>query len=355
MKLSLVLPTYNEKENLRRVVGAIQKEFKANKIEGEIILVDDNSPDGTGDIADDLQKEQKNIKVIHRKGKLGLSSAVLSGWEIATGDILGVMDADLSHPTDKIGELFFSIANGEADFSIGSRYVRGGKIEGWGFKRKIMSKTATLLSKVYTKVKDPMSGFFMIRKECVIGVVLNPKGFKILLEVIVKGNYHKIKEIPITFINRIEGKSKAGMGEIFYYLGNLLGYLRYTRETIKQFVKFAIVGGIGTIINIIILFLLTEKFGVYYLVSAIFAFGVAMTINFILNKLWTFGERMKINLGRKYLQFSLVSIAALGVNLLFLYLFTEIWGIYYLISQVFAIGISLIINFFGNKLWTFSR
>jgi dolichol-phosphate mannosyltransferase len=355
MKLSLVIPTYNEKENVQKLIKEIQKEFKENEIEGEIIIVDDNSPDGTGKILENLRKKQKNLKIIHRKGKLGLSSAVLEGWKIAKGNILGVMDADLSHPPEKIKELFETIEAKKADFTIGSRYIKGGKIEGWNLKRKLMSKTATILSRIYTRVKDPMSGFFMIKKEVIKNVDLNPKGFKILLEVIIKGKYQKIKEIPITFINRTEGKSKAGTKEIFYYLQNLAGYLRYKNKTLKEFIKFGIVGGIGAIINIFILYLLTEKAEVYYIVSAIISFIIAMSINFILNKIWTFREEMKLRLKEKYIKFSIVSVLALSVNLIFLYLFTELFKIYYIISQILAIGVALIINFLGNKRWTFSK
>ncbi len=355
MKLSLIIPTYNEKENIQELIRKIQKEFDENKIDGEIIIVDDNSQDGTGNILEELKKKQNNIKVIHRNGKLGLSSAVLEGWKIADGEVLGVMDADLSHPPEKIKELFLTIEKGEADFTIGSRYVLGGKIKGWNFKRKLMSKTATLLARVYTKVKDPMTGFFMIKKDCIKNKEINPKGFKILLELIIKADYKKIKEIPITFVNRVEGKSKAGTKEIFDYLQNLVGYLPHKKNVIGEFFKFVIVGGIGTIINILILYLLTEKAGIYYLISAIISFIVAMTSNFVLNKVWTFKENIKFNARKKYLQFCLVSVLALLVNLFFLYFFTEIFGIYYIVSQILAIGIALFINFLGNKIWTFSK
>ncbi len=355
MKLSLVIPTYNEKENIQKLVRLIHEEFEKKDISGEIIVVDDNSPDKTGEILENLKKEIHELAVIHRKGKLGLSSAVLEGWKIAKGDVLGVMDADLSHPVEKIKELFWAIEGGEADFAIGSRYVKGGKIEGWNFKRKAMSKTATLLARVYTKVKDPMTGFFMIKKKCIKDVQLNPKGFKILLEVIIKGNYKNIKEVPITFTNRVEGKSKAGTKEIIYYLQNLFEYLPYKKNVISEFFKFAFVGAVGTVVNLVILYLLTEKIGLYYMLSAILSFIVAMTSNFFLNKIWTFKENIKSEITKKYVQFGLVSISALLINLFFLYIFTEFLGIYYLISQVLAIGIALIINFLGNKIWTFSK
>src|SRR4030042_693565 len=189
--VSIVIPTYNERENIQILIKEIQIEFKINSINGEIIVVDDNSPDGTGEILNNLKRKYKNLKVIHRKGKLGLSSAVLGGWKIAENDVLGVMDADLSHPPEKIHELYNPIKNNQADFTIGSRYVKGGKIEGWNLKRKIMSRGATLLAKIFTDVKDPMTGFFMIKKECIEGKEINPKGFKILLELILKADYKK--------------------------------------------------------------------------------------------------------------------------------------------------------------------
>ena len=142
---------------------------------------------------------------------------------------------------------------------------------------------------------------------------------------------------------------------IFYYLQNLIGYLPYKKNVIKEFFKFGIVGAIGTLLNISILYLLTEKAGFYYILSAIFSFIVAMTSNFILNKLWTFKENIKLGIGKKYLQFGLISVTALLVNLFFLYIFTELFGIYYIISQILAIGIALIINFLGNKIWTFNK
>lgn len=166
MKFSLVIPTYNEKDNIQKLLLILREEFSKNNIESEIIIVDDNSPDGTGKILEKLKIEYSNLKVIHRSGKLGLSSAVLEGFNIADGDILGVMDADLSHPVVKINEMYQKIING-ADFVIGSRYIKGGKIEGWNLYRKILSKGAILLAKVFTSIKDPMSGFFMFRKELI--------------------------------------------------------------------------------------------------------------------------------------------------------------------------------------------
>ena len=255
MKLSLVIPTYNEKGNIEKLLVELQEEFGENKIDAEIIIVDDNSPDGTGQILERLAVKYSNLKIIHRKGKLGLSSAVIEGFNVAEGDILGVMDADLSHPTEKINEMYQAIRN--CDLVIGSRYVKGGKIKGWSLYRKVLSKGATLLARVFVNVLDPMSGFFMVKKELILNKKLNSKGFKILLELLVKTNSKNVIEIPITFINRTAGKSKAGAKEIIYYLKNLAGYLSYKKEVISQFFKFASVGLVGTFINLFILYFLT--------------------------------------------------------------------------------------------------
>jgi len=131
--------------------------------------------------------------------------------------------------------------------------------------------------------------------------------------------------------------------------------LNFKKEIPIQFFKFAFVGTVGTLITIFILYALTEWAGIYYIISSAFAFIIAMTHNFILNKIWTFKESLSLNLKRKYIQFSFVSVIALFVNISFLYLFTEFFRIYYIISQVLAIGVAFIINFSGNKLWTFNK
>ena len=353
MKLSLVIPTYNEKENIPQILLKLREEFLKNKIDGEIIVVDDNSPDGTGEVLESEKIKYRNLKVIHRKGKLGLSSAVLEGFKIAEGDILGVMDADLSHPPEKVSLMWEAIE--DSDLVIGSRYAKGGRIENWSLDRKILSKGATFLARIFVNIKDPMSGFFMIKRNLVHGQEINSKGFKILLELLLKTNCQKVTEIPIIFKNRIEGKSKAGFKEIIYYLVNLIGYLFYKKEIVSQFIKFSLVGLVGTFINLFILYTLTEYFQIYYVISALFAFFIAATVNFIFNKIWTFQEKMSKNIGKKYFSFFIVSLTALSVNIFFLYILTEFFRIYYLVSQILAIGIALMINFIGNKIWTFPK
>jgi len=352
MDLSIVIPTYNEKENIQALLEGLFETFEENRIKGEVIVVDDNSKDVTGSLVENLKRKYKNLKVIHRKEKLGLSSAVLDGWKIADSEILGVMDADLSHPVEKIPEMLSYFP--EADLVIGSRYVKNGRILGWDLKRKVMSRFAIFLSRPFTRTKDPMTGYFMVKKSCLIGKKINPKGFKILLEVLIKSNCKKIREVPITFVNRIKGKSKASLKEIFYYLYNLIGYVPYSKG-VSEFFKFAYIGLMGTVLNLFLLSFLTEFAGVYYIYSAIIGFVAAATHNYVLNKIWTFKEVLGKGFFIKGVQFFIVSLIALAVNVSLLYFFTEFLKIYYVVSQAIAILITLFVNFFGNKIWTFKK
>jgi dolichol-phosphate mannosyltransferase len=350
MKVSIIVPTYNERENLPLLVEKISKVLEENSIDGEIVVVDDNSPDGTGEIAEKLKKKYK-MQVLHRKGKLGLSSAVLDGIKIAKGDIIGVMDADLSHPPEEIPKFLKEIKEG-ADFVIGSRYKKGGKVEDWETKRKIISKVAKFLAKPLTNITDPLSGFFFFRKKLIDGIELNPKGFKIGLEILVKAKPKKVVEIPYTFVGRKRGKSKLNLKEYSNYLHHLLLLYFFKAE---QFLKFCVVGGLGTIVNLVILYCFVEFFKFWYISSATIAFVIAATHNYILNKIWTFKDKRvgKKFIAKQWTKFFVVSTLSLGINLTVLYALVEFFGLWYIFAQIVAIFAALLSNFFGNKYWTF--
>ena len=202
--ISIIIPTYNEAGNIADLVTRIKACLLENY---ELIIVDDGSPDGTGQLAEKLAEDHP-IKVIHRGQKLGLASAVLEGFKVACGDLLCVMDSDLSHPPEIIPMLLKNLEDQNADIIIGSRFVKGGSIENWPKKRLFATSIAILSVRFLTPVKDPMSGFFILKKDVVHHVKLIPRGFKILLEVLVKGRYKKAVEFPIIFKDRIYGSSK---------------------------------------------------------------------------------------------------------------------------------------------------
>lgn len=224
--VSIVIPTYNESAGIAVLVEKIMERLTRAGIDGEVVIVDDNSPDGTGDVAEQL-KERFPVQVVHRAGKLGLSSAVIDGWKVARGDILGVMDADLSHDPVIVPDLVQAIRDDGCELTVGSRYIPGGSIKNWPLVRLILSKGAVLMARPLTPIRDITSGFFFLKRSVIEGVHLNPIGFKIGLEVFVKGRYKKFREVPYTFVNRAQGESKLSFKEIRNYLVQLVDLVWY--------------------------------------------------------------------------------------------------------------------------------
>ncbi len=221
--ISVVVPTYNEKDNIERLAKEILE------YADEVVVVDDNSPDGTGKIVDGLAKRNKNIRVLHRTGKLGLGSAIIEGFKMCRGDIIGVMDADYSHPPSLIGEMAQEFEKG-ADIVLGSRYTKGGRIENWPLKRKLTSRFAVLIARPLTSVKDPVTGFFFVRKKVFDDIKINSgetKSWKVSLEIIVRGNYRKAAEVPYTFVNRKTGKSKISAREYKNYMRQVVSLMAF--------------------------------------------------------------------------------------------------------------------------------
>ena len=221
LKFSIVIPTYNEAGGIERLIRSLSELFTQHSLDGEIIVVDDNSPDGTGAIVDRLSAEFP-VRCLHRPGKLGLSSGVIDGWKFARpeSDALGAMDADFSHDISIVPQMVEALENGYG-LAVGSRYVPGGGITNWPWKRIVTSKVACMLAQPLTRIKDITSGYLLVRRDAIEGVELDPIGFKIGLEVIAKGHYGKAIEVPYVFTDRIAGESKLNEKEIFNYLKQL--------------------------------------------------------------------------------------------------------------------------------------
>jgi dolichol-phosphate mannosyltransferase len=222
LKFSIVVPTYNEAGGIERLIVSLDEVFRTHQLDGEIIVVDDNSPDGTGAIVDRLAATYP-VRCLHRPGKMGLSSGVIDGWRFARpdSDAVGAMDADFSHDVNALPPMVAALASGEYGLAIGSRYVPGGGIENWPMRRKITSLVAIALAKPLTPVRDITSGFFLVRRRALEGVELDPIGFKIGLEVIAKAHYGRALEVPYVFTDRIAGTSKLNSNEILNYLRQL--------------------------------------------------------------------------------------------------------------------------------------
>ncbi len=218
--LSIVVPTYNERDRLANLVEAICAVCARGGLSLEVIVVDDNLPDGTGALAEDLATRFP-VRVVHRSGKLGLGTAVIAGFAAAAGEFLGVMDADLSHPADLLPAMATLLTSLGSDMIIGSRYIPGGGTKDWSAGRQLMSKFACVLAAPVTPVRDATSGFFLVRREAVEGVQISAGGFKICLELLVRGRIRSVVEVPYVFVGRTAGESKMNHREALGYLVQL--------------------------------------------------------------------------------------------------------------------------------------
>ena len=227
--LSIVVPTYNERDRLADLVEQIFQSYRDEGLDGELVIVDDNSPDGTGALADELATRHR-ISVIHRAGKLGLGTAVVEGFRAASAPVVGVIDADLSHPPRLLPRMLAAMQQAQADMIIGSRYIRGGGTKNWGAGRLLMSRFACLMARGLTPVKDATSGFFLIRKDLAQGVNISAGGFKICLELLVRGRPAGVVEVPYVFVGRTAGESKMNTREALGYLAQLRDLWRFKRS-----------------------------------------------------------------------------------------------------------------------------
>jgi dolichol-phosphate mannosyltransferase len=298
--------------------------------------------------------------VVVRHRERGLASAVVHGFNCARGEVLGVIDADLQHPPELLPELLEYIRHG-ADVVVPSRYEPGGGIREWARRRLLVSRVATTLAHWLLpssrKASDPLSGFFLVKRRAIAGVKFNPIGYKILLEILVRGRVEQVVSVPYTFGRREAGKSKYGIREQVNYLRHILRLLPADSE-VRRFIKFCLVGASGILVNMGLLWLLTEVAGLFYLVSAAIAIETSITSNFVWNDIWTFRERRtggKRAALVRWLKFNAVSAGGIGINLALLWLLTEIAGIHYLISNLCGIIAAALWNFAANVSWTWRR
>jgi dolichol-phosphate mannosyltransferase len=218
--LSIVVPTYNERERLEDLVATVFSVFADNQIRGELVVVDDNSPDGTGAFADELARRYP-MQVVHREGKLGLGSAVIVGFGHARGSLLGVMDADLSHPPSILPGMLAALRTLDVDVVVGSRYIPGGASKNWSLVRLAMSTCACLLAWPLTPVRDATSGLFLVKRAAIQDVKISAPGFKICLELLMRSRIDSIAEVPYVFAGRAAGESKMTMREAMGYFVQL--------------------------------------------------------------------------------------------------------------------------------------
>lgn len=220
--LSIVVPTYREADNLPLVAQSVHEALAGLGHDYELLFVDDDSQDGSEEICAELS-ERFRARMLVRKGERGLATAVIHGISVSSGDIVVVMDADLSHPACAIPQMVERVQSGKSDFVLGSRYVQGGSIhDDWSLLRKLNSVIASLLARPLCPLHDPMSGFFAFRRADMPDAShLSPIGYKIALEIFVKGDFNNPSEVPIHFADRQHGESKLSLKEQLHFLRHL--------------------------------------------------------------------------------------------------------------------------------------
>ena len=369
--LSLVIPTYNEARNIKAIVTLLTHLLdQALPGDYELIVVDDDSPDRTWEIAQAMTSKYPQLRVLCRRGERGLSTAVIRGWQVSTAQVLGVIDGDLQHPPEVLLQMLAAIEEG-ADLAVASRHVEGGGVSSWSITRRILSRGAqilalTILPKVVSRVSDPMSGYFLLRRSTIAGRTLNPLGYKILIEVIARGNIRQIAEVGYVFRERQKGESKVTWRQYIDYLRHLLRLrlslgrlarlqLRLTYLPLGRFIRFGLVGLSGVFVDMSLLYLLHDpnNLGWGLTCSKVIAGELAIINNFLWNDRWTFGDLSNKQSGlskrlMRLLKFNLVCLVGLGMNVLLLNLLFNTLHINYLVANLLGIAVVTTWNFWMN-------
>jgi len=359
VRLSIILPTFNESKNIREIItrlsGLLNAPFGSFY---EIIVVDDDSPDRTWELAQSLTSEFPQLRVMRRENERGLSSAVVRGWQAARGEILAVIDADLQHPPEVMLDLYGEIERG-ADIAVASRHIEGGGVSDWSVIRRIVSRGAQviglmILPGVIGRVSDPMSGYFMLRRSAIQDVELRPLGYKILVEVLGRGRFRWIGEVPYVFRERAEGESKATGRVYLDYLRHLLR-LRLSTLPINRFVRFATVGLSGVVVDMGMLYLLSDPTTLAWGLtrSKLIASELAIINNFIWNDAWTFrdlasNQRSIKQRLRRFGKFQLICLAGVVLNTTLLNLQFNLLGMNRYLANAIAIAVVTGWNFWLN-------
>jgi dolichol-phosphate mannosyltransferase len=358
-RLSVIVPTFNEALNIRELITQLTRLLDAELGDGyEIIVVDDDSPDRTWELAQALTLECPQLRVMRREQEKGLSTAVIRGWQAARGEFLCVIDADLQHPPSVIVGLHRLMLRG-ADMAVASRHIEGGGVSDWSVFRRIVSRTAQLigllvLPGVVGRVSDPMSGYFMIRRSAIEGITLNPLGYKILIEVLARGRFPWVGEVPYVFTERLHGGSKATARVYLDYLRHLLR-LRLSSLPVNRFLRFAVVGLSGVVVDMGLLFLLSDPsmLGWGLTRSKLIAAEMAILNNFLWNDLWTFRDVSAHQRGlkarlRRLGKFQLICLAGVALNTILLNLQFNLLGMNRYLANAIAIAAVTGWNFWLN-------
>jgi dolichol-phosphate mannosyltransferase len=346
--IDVIVPTFREAANIPLLIERLANLRRSYPQPLQLTIVDDDSRDGTIEAVEGLALPW--VRLIVRTGARGLSASVLEGIERTTGELIVVMDADLSHPPEAIPRMLEELGNG-CDFVVGSRYVEGGVThDDWGLLRWLNSRFATVLARPFTSIKDPMSGFFALRRETFAHAdALNPIGYKIGLELLVKCRCSRVAEVPIAFADRVHGESKLNFREQLRYLRHLRRLFMYRYGTSSEVMQFIVVGASGVLVNLgVVTGLLrsgaTAPLGI--------AGGIAASIctNFYLNRRFTFSHSRSGHMPAQFLGYLVsVSVGSLVNYTIALILLHRLPGLLPQLASLGGIAAATVVNFVALK------
>jgi len=352
LDVSIIIPTLNERENLPVLIGKLQEAMEGRRY--ELVIVDDDSEDGTWQVAEEFSQRYGNIRVIRRINRKGLSSAITEGFLLGKGKYVAVLDADLQHDHALIGAMLEEI--GDCDLVIGSRYMNQKSVPGWDSWRSRLSRAGTMMAQklLKQKISDPMSGFFMIRRKIIqeIAPQLFDQGYKILFDILISRPDLKIKELPYDFKARLYGTSKLTAAVMFDFADLLISRAIPSRFNF-QFIRYGVVGASGVVIHLLTLYLLHAVIGLQYPVSLAFAIETAMVSNYILNNQWTFKEHRFFGLQwwKGLFNYNLACLLGSAFNLgIGWYLVDK--GIPWFYASVLGIWVGTSWNYLSNRFFT---
>ncbi len=354
LELTVVIPTYREVESLPLILPRLLATIRQMGVSAEVLIMDDESRDGSAEYVAQLGHEE--VRFVERRGNRGLSPAVVDGFRMARGKYLVCLDADLSHPPETIPLMLDRLAHG-ADFVIGSRYVTGGSTEAdWGLFRQLNSSVATLMARPFTTAKDPMSRFIALSRERFLRAKeLNPVGYKIGLELLVKCECRRIDEVPIHFSNRAAGESKLSLKEQLRYIQHLRRLFVFKYPNWSYVLQFGFVGAVGTGVNLGALTLLT-LIGTSPNIAVAGGIAVSLYTNFLLNRRFTFGYSRHQAFWPQFAGF--VAASALGsvVNYITtLKLHHAVPAMPIQIAAVIGIVVGMVFNYLSSRYMVFRK
>jgi dolichol-phosphate mannosyltransferase len=349
VEFSLVVPTFNERDNLIPLVERVQKTLSGRAY--ELIIVDDDSPDKTWHVAEEMARQDSRLRVIRRQGERGLATAVVAGWKVARGTILGVMDGDLQYPPEFLPQLLNRLEGMGADLAVASRYVSGATVVQWSLLRKINSWGARLLTRlalpsVSNEIQDPGAGCFVMQRRVINNVELRPIGYKILLEVLARGHYNTVVEMPHDYQGRKEGQSKLDVRQHIAFLSHLRRLSSETGE-FRRLMRCFVVELSGVCLALGSLLVLREVYGLHYLYAASIATECAIANNYFWNEVWTFADKTDgtlLHRLKRFLKFNKICVGGALLTLGALWVLTETAGIYYLVSALAGFGAAIVWN-----------